>query len=221
MKARVIIAVISIPLVILGVVLAFDLTKMFGIPISVPEWGYTLFSLGADIAVVYLLIEFLLLREERQRWSAVEGKAKERVQHELFEVFSLVFSMLTPPIDLSSSKEEKMSRMRELVAEPRKLSTMTIPELDSRLGHSLQFDRTARRIGDLEIRYSSKLDPRLINILMEIEDCFDSLAFLSLDPTLNKTKWVPLLNLIEALLKGVDSGLIELPYMPPPEREVI
>jgi hypothetical protein len=86
-----------------GLVLALDVPLKFGIAFSAPEWGYTLFSLGADIALVYLIIDFLLLHEERQRWKAVEGKAITLVQSRLYGIFLVVFNILTPPIPMSSS----------------------------------------------------------------------------------------------------------------------
>jgi hypothetical protein len=199
-----------------GLVLALDLPPKFGIVFSAPDWGYTLFSLGADIALVYLIIDFLLLREERQRWKTVEGKAIELVQGQLQSIFVVVFTMVRPAIDISSSKEEKMSRMRELAVDPAKLRTAIRP-LDFDL--SSLFQRLSRGIGDLQLRYSSRLDPRLINILIDIENSLASISvslYLAKFPPIADVKevtWPPFLQLIAALVKAVDGGFIELPYI--------
>ena len=221
MRARRVIAGMSVPLVVVGFVLALDLPAKFGIVFSAVEWGYTLFSVGADIALVYLIIDFLLLREERRRWKAVEDKAIERVQLQLFGVFFLVFSMITPRITLSSPYEEKMSRMRELVADPDKLRTAMVT-LDYRFSSYLK--RSARGIGDLQLRYSSRLDPRLIDTLIDVENSLESMdSFLStahefpdIVGDVREATWQPLLGLLKALVKGVDSGFIELPGTPRP-----
>jgi hypothetical protein len=216
MRARVIIAGLSVPLLAIGLVLALDVPPKLGIVFSAPEWGYTLFSLGADIALVYLIIDFLLLREERQRWKSVEGKATELVKGQLQSILVVVFSMVKPVIDISSSKEEKMSRMREL-ADPAKLRSAMRP-LDS--GLSSLFQRLSRGIGDLQLRYSSRLDPTLINILIDIENSLASmsvsLALAKLPPiTIDSAEaaWPPFLDLIAALVKAADGGFVELPYV--------
>jgi len=201
MRARLIIAILSVPLLLTGLILALDLPRKFAF--SGPEWGYTLFSLGADIALVYLIIDFLLLHEERQRWKAVEGKAIELIQSRLYGVFFLVFNLLVPPIRMSFSKEEKMSRMRELVADPIKLrNAMRPPSVDL----SSYFQRMARGVGDLQHRYSSRLDPRLISILIDVENSLESISsFLEVakmtPPIVSDIKedtWLPFLDLITA-----------------------
>lgn len=171
MRARHFIAILSGLLVLTGLVLALDLPPRLGIVFSAPEWGYTLFSLGADIAVVYLVVEFLLLREEGQRWKAVEGKAIERVRLQLWGVFHLVYSTLSPPIDLFSSKEDKMSRIREVAAHPDKLS-MRVPAFEA----SSYFKSLARGVGELQLRYSSRLDPRLIDIMIDVENSLETMS---------------------------------------------
>ena len=219
MRARLVIAVLSVPLLLIGLALALDAPPKFGIVFSAPEWGYTLFSLGADIALVYLIIEFLLLREERQRWKVVEGKAIELIESRLWGVFFLVFNLLTPPIPLSSSEKETMSRMRELIADPIKLrSGMVLPSVDL----SSFFQREARGVGDIEHRYSSRLDPRLISILIDVENSLASIGtYLELAkmtppagvPVIDfkDDTWPPLLDLITALVKAVDHGFVKIP----------
>lgn len=215
MRARGIIAALSVPLLMAGLILALDLPPKFGIVFSAPEWGYTLFSLGADIALVYLIIEFLLLHEERQRWKAVEGKAITLIQSHLFGVFAVVFNLLEPPIRMSSPKEQKMSRMRDLVADPIKLrNEMRLPSADL----SSYFQRTARGFGDLQLRYSSRLDPRRISTLIDVENSLESISSF-----LGVAKMTPYLgaveedtrlafrDLITALVKAVDDGFVEVP----------
>jgi hypothetical protein len=225
-RARAVIAVFSLPLVVLGILLALGLPGRV-VP-SGPEWGYTLFSLGADIALVYLMVDFLLLREERERWKAVESKAIERVQSELRGVCFMVFEVLSPPIHFSTSNDEKMSRMRELLADPNKLKNTMRPP-DSIM--SSEFQRLSTRVGELQLRYSSRFDPRLIDILIDIENSLASISVsldlavreqvrkrfgkeeeLPLIADVKKATWQDFLVLIGALVKAVDSRFFELPY---------
>ena len=214
MRARLIIAILSVALLLTGLVLALDLPPKFGIVFSAPEWGYTLFSLGADIAIVYLIIEILLLREERQLWKVVESRAIGLVQAELKVVLLVVFNVLVPPIHMSSSKEEKMSRMRELAADFAKVRSATNP-LSADL--SSTFDQFARDAGDLQLRYSSRLDPRLISIMIDIETALASISatssivkILSEDDAKDEVCGA-FLVLIKALVKAVDDGFVEVP----------
>lgn len=214
MRARLIIAILSVALLLTGLVLALDLPPKFGIVFSAPEWGYTLFSLGADIAIVYLIIEILLLREERQLWKVVESRAIGLVQAELKVVLLVVFNVLVPPIHMSSSKEEKMSRMRELAADFAKVRSATNP-LSADL--SSTFDQLARDAGDLQLRYSSRLDPRLISIMIDIETALASISatssivkILSEDDAKDEVCGA-FLVLIKALVKAVDDGFVEVP----------
>jgi hypothetical protein len=205
---------LSVALLLTGLVLALDLPPKFGIVFSAPEWGYTLFSLGADIAIVYLIIEILLLREERQLWKVVESRAIGLVQAELKVVLLVVFNVLVPPIHMSSSKEEKMSRMRELAADFAKVRSATNP-LSADL--SSTFDQLARDAGDLQLRYSSRLDPRLISIMIDIETALASISatssivkILSEDDAKDEVCGA-FLVLIKALVKAVDDGFVEVP----------
>jgi len=214
LRARLIIAILSVALLLTGLVLALDLPPKFGIVFSAPEWGYTLFSLGADIAIVYLIIEILLLREERQLWKVVESRAIGLVQAELKVVLLVVFNVLVPPIHMSSSKEEKMSRMRELAADFAKVRSATNP-LSADL--SSTFDQLARDAGDLQLRYSSRLDPRLISIMIDIETALASISatssivkILSEDDAKDEVCGA-FLVLIKALVKAVDDGFVEVP----------
>lgn len=200
-------------LVLAGLVLALDLPPKFGLVFSAPEWGYTLFSLGADIAIVYLIIDRLLLREESQLWKVVKDRAIGLVQAELKVVLLVVFNVLVPPIRMSSSKEEKMSRMRELATDLPKARNATNP-LSADL--SSAFDQLARDAGDLEHRYASRLDPRLIRILIDIEAALGSISatssivkVLSEEDAKDEVAGAFMI-LIKALVEAVDGGFVEL-----------
>jgi len=211
-RVRLLVALFTVPLMVFGIILTFDVQ---GPSFSAPDWGYTLFSLGADLAVVYLIIDFLLLREERQLWKVVEGKAIGLIQSELKVVLLVVFHLLLPPIDVDSSKEETMLRMKELAADLAKVRSAIVPfsaDLSS------VFDQLARDFGDLQLRYSPRLKPELVDIIIDIETALGSISatlpivkILSEDEVKDEVCGAFFI-LIRALVKAVDGGFVELPY---------
>jgi len=47
------------------------------------NFGYTLVGLGGGTLLTYLVVEVLLLREDRKNWKEVEGKVRDVIRSEL------------------------------------------------------------------------------------------------------------------------------------------
>jgi hypothetical protein len=204
-----------VALLVLGILLALDLPAKFGVPFSATEWGYTFFSLGADVAVVYLIIDRLLLRDERERWKAVEGKAIELVRDELSTVLSYVQGLLLPRMDERDPREMRLSRMKEVAEQQfmdlKKSVSPEIAELASLLREE------SGRLGDLQVRYSSRLKPELIDLMIDVETSLESigsdLSFAkeySKNDAMRDVALLRLQQLIKRLVNAVDDGTISM-----------
>jgi hypothetical protein len=104
--------------------------------------------------------------------------------------------------------------MRELAADPKLTNAMRPLGVDL----SSYFQRAARGVGDVQHRYSARLDPRLIGILIDVENSLESISSLlevaKITPPIGDLKentWYAFLDLITALVKAVDDGFAEVP----------
>jgi hypothetical protein len=182
--------------------------------------GYTLISLGADAVIVYLIIHFLLLRDERKRWNIVEGKALALIGIEMTAVVSLVEDFLLPNIPVTESTEVRLARMKEIVApgdlmDFERFVSPKITECAS------LFHEQSRRLGDLQLRYSSRLKPELIRLLIDVEESLESvyggLSLVREDPKNSNLKAIALLGfygLIQRLVTAIDDGMIMMFRIP-------
>jgi hypothetical protein len=146
----------------------------------ISDWGFVFVSIGADIIVTYLVIDQLLLHEERNAWKAVEDKVNQMIQTELETVF-IHLGLITGAIGSLSpgqnQQDELFDEMKKL-AEPSNLAT-----LESNLVHMGLFKQpddlsvvnalsiSARRLGELQLRFSVKfLDPELMHFIIDLEN---------------------------------------------------
>jgi hypothetical protein len=154
------------------------------------EWGFTFFSIGVDIAVTYLIIDQLLLRDKRRSWKAVEELANKHIGDQLTEVFHLLYI-----ITCSGSIAPGVHKEKEILEGMRKLSDpASVAELQKNLAKLKIFQARGRkvpdiissltgdcaeRLGDLQLRYSSQfLDPKLVRLIAEVENHLRHLGIL-------------------------------------------
>lgn len=193
MRARYIIAAFAIPLVVVGIILVADLPAKVGLGFSAPDWGYTLFSLGADIVIVYLVIDLLVLREERESWKAVESKVMQLIESHL-EVLLVEISSLCGAYEPSTSGDKEIANKsveggsQQMLARIRRLADAKNrdelrKEVDEHLFRTLSepqsiapgsviafLSDSPRRLGNLLLRYPQKLlEPELVELMLKLE----------------------------------------------------
>jgi hypothetical protein len=199
MRARPVIAVLSSVFLIAGASIALDLPFKIGLASfsmsNWADWGYTFFSLGADIAVVYLMIDLLLLRDERKRWETVQDRVMNLLNAELIGIFDdLAFATVGPLLAISTqenpaqeqmeaSRREWHRKMRLLAEDSETLKRQVDPDLNrwhvfKFIDHyGGQFSWRAKNLADFQLRYSSRfLEPGLFAFIIDAEQLLKSLG---------------------------------------------
>lgn len=229
--ARYAILFLSTLLLIGGSVLAEDLPLKTGL-ISFPTYdlGYLVLSLGADVGLVYLVIDVLLLRDERQRWKDVQFKVMdlldEQLQGILIEVMNFSGAMnvgVTIPFGANQQEETDIYR-RAWLARMRILSE-DLNALKYEIGaiqagalaaYGTAFSRRARTLGDLQLRYSWKFfEPGLVTKMLDIERLLNKLntaLFVSGKASVFTGLAVrDAQSLLRILINAIDDGIVSMP----------
>jgi len=231
-KARYAILFLSILLLIIGSILAVDLPLMIGLT-SFPtsDLGYLAISLGADVGLVYLVIDVLLLRDERQRWKGVKYKVMDlldgQLQGILVEVmnFSGVMTSSAVTIPFGASDQEQtdiyrrawLARMRILSEDLGKLQNeIGAIGADALVAYRTAFSRRARALSDLQLRYSwTLLEPGLVAKMLDIELLLNKLNT-PLSASVKASVFGRLAlrdtqSLLRVLLNAIDDGIVSMP----------
>lgn len=236
MRAQYIIAIFSVPIVLVGIILGADLPlSMNWINFSTAGWGQTLFSLGADIVMVYLVIELLLLRDERRRWVAVEDRVNSLIGSELSGIVvdiwnvSGVYPVVTVLPDDSSKQAEAfqqaaLAKMRRLTND---ISALKHEAEEQNLlfkgAYGELFAHRAEKLGHLQLRYSFKfLEPKLMGVMIEVERLLKELdsdvrIYLKggvFSEIYKEQGFLHLQDLLRILLGAIDDGMVKA-HMPP------
>ena len=144
------------------------------------EWGFTSISIGVDIAVTYLIIDRLLLSDERKSWKVVEEQAKELIADQLKVIF-LYLCIATGIINsLADDHKEKehLADMR-ILADPANISILETRLAKLKIFTGIVVPKViesltgefVKRLGELQLRYSSRfLDPKLVRLMADVEN---------------------------------------------------
>lgn len=147
--------------------------------------GFTLISIGGDVIVTYVVIDNLLLREDRNKWKNVQLKVENLVQMELNGILSDIMLVsgannitLTYPVDLTPEEERKyfdrehLKRLRQLSSDLELLGQSAQGTHIDFLGGATGdlFTSRADHLGQLQIRYWTKfLRPTELGFIIELE----------------------------------------------------
>jgi len=152
------------------------------------DLGYMILAWSGDIFFVYLVIDLLLLREERLRWRDVKDKVLELVKSELTGILTEVNLVThaafaatwvqegaTTDEMKASFKKAVLQRMKDLSQDNERLKA----EADMSLlkgAYGTLFSDRAKRLGDLQLRYWSKfLEPEQMALIIDLQGCLESL----------------------------------------------
>ena len=180
------IALIGVSLVISGLMIveAQTILGSVGFPIS-PDWGFVLVSFGGDILLVYCVVDTLVLRDERNRWRAVEKQVKELIGDELLDVLvttasesvGLMVGLEMNPAWPTINGLAMLNKMREL-GRPENRAELRKSWVVQALfdGKDRPFHDKARSLQNLQLRYSARLsDPAQVNLMITLERQLESL----------------------------------------------
>jgi hypothetical protein len=182
MRAKWVITFLSAGLVAIRLILIVGYSiGSFGIFLMVSEWGFTLVSLGGGVAVTSLVVDQLLAREDRETWNAVKEQALQLIQGELVTVF-IDLAMISGAIPSVQTTYGKEAGTKQILEEMKKLSeTNNIVVVQKSVSELQLFQQTvpplatslfeaATRLGDLELRFSTKfLPPKLVILMNDLE----------------------------------------------------
>ena len=163
--------------------------------------------------MVSLIVDRLLLRDERERWKVVEEKAITLVQTELSSVVSLVEDFLVPPMPVTDPRETRLSRMKEIVGSDHLIDFERF--VSSRITDCAPvFREKSRRLGSLQLRYSSRLSPELIGLMIDIEESLESISNFCQGGFSTSIALSFFRELIECLVKAIDDQMITMLQLP-------
>ncbi|MGA2783068.1 MAG: hypothetical protein ABSF09_00015 [Candidatus Bathyarchaeia archaeon] len=183
MGAKITISFLCLVLLFTGLALTFNFTKpWYGL--SAGDWGWVLISWAGDIAVVYLIIDFLLLREDRLRWREVKDKINEQIERTLIGIAIDIenVSGVSPVVTFLPLNEDKKAEQQAWRnAHIEKMTTFVndISNIRDEVKrqdmlfkgvYGLLFAHRAESLAALHLRYSKFLDPRLVVLMMDLED---------------------------------------------------
>ena len=150
--------------------------------------GYTFLEWAGDVILVYLIIDILLLRDDRRRWNDVKDRVLDLVRGELTGILIDVNSVTgagIAPITLprnASEEEEKTAYNKAILKEMKELSTdldLLKKEVDPHLlrgDFGTLFSDRAKSLGDLQLKYWSKfLEPRQMALIIDLQRLLESL----------------------------------------------
>ncbi len=166
-----------IPILILGVALLVAGGLALGVS---SELGFTIIGWGGEVILVYVVIDVLLLQQDRANWKVVEVKAKEGIDTELRGIFAdvLLFSgaediVVTFPPDATPAEEERfivgeqLKEAHRLAANFGALKEGGLPNIKNVTD---LFDSRADNLASFQNRYWSRLlEPHLMAYLIELE----------------------------------------------------
>jgi len=227
MRARHVIAVLAGFLFIIGLLLALDLPyTIWRLDFHAVDWGHTLLSLGADVFLVYIVVEVLLLRDERRYWNSVQGKVKDLIDGEfllLFTDLALLFPRMLRFLSSSENPgEEILTEMRNLMGNRSELEKAVDPDL-FKGGYSQVFSDRGRSLGNLQLRYSFRfLEPELVSVMIDLENVFkdlsSSVSAVANNPfherDLRSFVFFNMEQLLRVLVQAVDAGVVKKPSFP-------
>ncbi|MGD1055226.1 MAG: hypothetical protein ABR867_03985 [Nitrososphaerales archaeon] len=167
---------------LLVAVLGFVLIFVIGVPLLLvsSQWGFTFISWGGGILLTYLVVDVLLLQQDRANWKAVEEKVRSVIRSELqgIRIDVTLFTgaqdvVVSFPAEATREEEEhllaseQLREARRLVADIAALKQRVNP-LFFQAG-SL-FESRADKLASLQNRYWSRLlEPELMGYLIDLE----------------------------------------------------
>ena len=148
------------------------------------DWSLTILGVSSELILVYLIIDRLLLEEERKKWKSIADKVKGLISVELYGVFidfsNLVRSthaialMIDPEWSEEETRrkfgEEKLSRVRSFleISNNQELRDSIEPGLLRGNCGKLFSDRVTN-LNELESKYSKYLSPQELGALIDLQ----------------------------------------------------
>ncbi len=187
MRALWIIACIVIAIAIAGLLVTGDVTGPLG-GFRNQNLGYMFLAWAGDIFLVYMVIDILLLKDERQRWKIVKDRAAQLVNRELTGILADVnlvtkasLVVVTLPADVTENEERTavgkatLQRMKELSTDL-DLLKKTVDPLLLKGSYGALFSERAKGLGDLQLKYWSKfLEPEQMALIIDLQSQLESL----------------------------------------------
>jgi hypothetical protein len=162
-----------------GIALAADFTKPWG-GLSAADWGWVFVSWAGDVAIVYLVVEYV----DQRAWKKVEVKVRDLIRRELSGIatdianVSGVYPIATfLPID--GTKEDEREAYRKAALEKMKKFAADVSSIKEEVqrqgflfagGYGPVLSHRAERLADFQIRYSRFLDVKLVLLMMDLEE---------------------------------------------------
>jgi hypothetical protein len=181
-KPRLAIAILCVLMLVIGmcgIVLSADLTKPWD-GFSAADWGWLFVSWAGDVAIVYLVVEFI---DERE-WRKVKVKVMEQIRRGLTGI-TLDIAMVSGVTPVATflppdgTKEDEREAIRKAELEKMKRFAGDINRIRTEVkrqgflfagGYGPLFSHRAEMLAAFQLRYSKFLDAKLIVLMMDLED---------------------------------------------------
>jgi hypothetical protein len=169
---------------ICGIILTADFTKPWG-GLSAADWGLLFVSWAGDVAIVYLVVEYI----DEIAWKKVEIKVMELIRRELMGIAAdiAIVSGVSPVatiLPLDGTEEDEQDAYRRATLDRMKQFSADVAQIRTAVqsqgflfvgGYGPLFSHRAQRLADFQIRYSRFLDAKLVMLMMDLEGHLKSL----------------------------------------------
>jgi hypothetical protein len=211
-----------------GIVLTADFTKPWG-ALSAADWGWTFVSWAGDVAIVYLVVEYI----DGRAWKKVEVKVIGFIDRELTGIAVDIVNVtgvypIATLLPGDATEEEERRAFREAAVENMKRFAGDINSIKAEVqnqgvlfvgGYGPLFSHRAERLADFQLRYSRFLDARLVGLMMDLEDHLKALhsdVALAQRPILlassyQQEAYRELQALLRRIVEAVESDEIQMP----------
>jgi hypothetical protein len=212
---------------IFGIALTADFGKPWG-GLSAADWGWVFVSWAGDVAIVYLIVEYI----DERGWKKVEAKVMQLIRRELTGiVIDIANASGASPVatfmPTDGTEEEERQALRKAELENMKRFAGDINNVRTEAqrqgvlfagGYGPLFSHRADRLADFHLRYSRFLDPKLVGLMMDLEDHLEALDSdvaivqkpVLLASTYREQAYRELQALLKRIVEAVESGEIEM-----------
>jgi hypothetical protein len=162
-----------------GIALTADFTKPWG-GLSAADWGWMLVSWAGDVAIVYLVVEYV----DQRAWKKVQVKVMDLIRRELSGIMSDIANIsgvypIGTILPMDGTEKEEREAYRKAALEKMKKFAGDVSSIKGEVqqrgflftgGYGPVLSHRAERLADFQLRYSRFLDVKLALLMMDLEE---------------------------------------------------
>jgi hypothetical protein len=196
--------------------------------LSAADWGWLLVSWAGDVAIVYLVVEYV----DQRAWKKVEVKVMDLIRRELSGITTDIANVsgvypIATFLPMNATEEDERGAYKKAALEKMKKFAEDISSIKEEVqrqgllsagGYGPVLSHRAERLADFQLRYSRFLDVKLVLLMIDLEE---HLKALDSDVAIVQKRvlfsdlyedyaYTELQALLKIIVEGVESEQVEL-----------